>query len=95
MFSKLLRWKASVKSWYSFWNSINIDRFLTPCELRTALPKTARDSQTWKTNLWLPKGKAEGGKIRSFGLAYTHYYVLSSYPTRTFCMVQGTILNIL
>ena len=24
--------------------------------------KTETDSQTWKTNLWLPKGKKEGGK---------------------------------
>ena len=23
------------------------------------------DSQTWKTNLWLPKGKADGGGISS------------------------------
>ena len=33
--------------------------------------KTEIDSQTWKTNLWLPKGK-EGAYIRSLGLRYTH-----------------------
>ena len=38
--------------------------------------KTETYSQTSKTNLWLPAGKACGeGKIRSLGLTYTHYYV--------------------
>ena len=36
--------------------------------------KTETDLQTWKTNLWLPKEKG-GGKIKSFGLTYTHYYM--------------------
>jgi len=37
--------------------------------------KTEIDSQTWKTNLWLPK-RTEGDKglIRSLGLTDTHYY---------------------
>ena len=35
--------------------------------------KAETDSQTSKRNLLLPKGKSEGeGKIRSFGLTYTH-----------------------
>lgn len=70
MFSKLLRWKASVKSWYSFWNSINIDRFLTPCELRTALPKTAKRFTDMENKLWLPKGKVGKSKL-GLGLTYT------------------------
>ena len=38
--------------------------------------KTETDSQTLKTNLWLPKGKCGGeGQIRSWGLTYTHYYI--------------------
>ena len=63
MFSNLLRWKAPVKLWYSLWNSINIDRFLTACELRTALPRTARDSQTWKTNYGFQRGKWGKSKL--------------------------------
>ena len=38
--------------------------------------KRETDSQTQKTNLWLPKGKGGGGgKIRSMGLADTNYYI--------------------
>ena len=37
--------------------------------------KTETDSQTQKTNLWLPKGKGGEGYIRSLGLTDTHYYV--------------------
>ena len=38
--------------------------------------KTETDSQTSKTNLWLPKGKHGGeGEIRSLGLTDTHYYI--------------------
>ena len=37
--------------------------------------KTEIDSQTWKTNLWLPKRKeGDEGLIRSLGLTDTHYY---------------------
>ena len=37
--------------------------------------KTETDSQTQKTNLWLPKGKGFGeGEIRSMGLTDTDYY---------------------
>ena len=38
--------------------------------------KIETDSQTLKTNLWLPKGKSGGeGKIRSLGLTDMHYYI--------------------
>ena len=39
--------------------------------------KTGTDSQTQKTNLWLPKKKGRGkeGKIRSMWLKETHYYI--------------------
>ena len=33
------------------------------------------DSQTYKANLWLSKGKGERDKIRSLELTYTHHYV--------------------
>ena len=38
--------------------------------------KTEIDSQTEKTNLWLPEGKGKKGYIRSLGLTYTHYSLL-------------------
>ena len=37
--------------------------------------KTETDSQTEKTNLQLPKGTAGEGKIRSFALVETNYYI--------------------
>ena len=38
--------------------------------------KTETDSQTWKINLWLPKGRGKGGEaqIRSMGVTDTNYY---------------------
>ena len=37
--------------------------------------KTERDSQTWKTTLWLPKGKGgQGIKYGGMGLTVTNYY---------------------
>ena len=36
--------------------------------------KIETDSQTQKTNLWLPKGREWGGTIRSKGLTGTNYY---------------------
>ena len=38
--------------------------------------KTKTDSQTLKTNLWLPKGKGrEEGRVRSLELTHVHYYI--------------------
>ena len=37
--------------------------------------KIERDSQTQKTNLWLPKGKRDGEGMNTLGLADTNYYV--------------------
>ena len=36
--------------------------------------ETETDSQTQKTNLWLPKGKG-GNKFRDLGLTDTSYYI--------------------
>ena len=36
--------------------------------------KTEIDSQTYKTNLWLPKGK-QWGINWELGLTHTHYYI--------------------
>ena len=38
--------------------------------------KTERDSQTWRTDLWLPKGSAEGvGWTGIWGLVDVNYYI--------------------
>ena len=37
--------------------------------------KTEIDPQTYRTNLWLQKGKGEEGYIRSLGLTHTHYSI--------------------
>ena len=36
--------------------------------------KRETDSQMFKTNLWLPRGKERGWIIRSLGLTNTNYY---------------------
>ena len=41
--------------------------------------KTERDSQTQKTNLWLPKGKGEGSdKLGSWYIIYTIIYKINN-----------------
>ena len=37
--------------------------------------KTETDSQTQKTNLWLPKGEGVRDKLEVWGLTDTYYYV--------------------
>ena len=37
--------------------------------------KTETNSQTQKTNLWLPKGKGQGGINYKFGVADRCYYI--------------------
>ena len=45
--------------------------------LTVAIPyKTETDSQTYRTDLWLPRGSGEGvGWTRSLGLADANYYI--------------------
>ena len=45
------------------------------CDTNELIYKTETDSQTQKTNFWLPKRKGGQGQIRSLGLADTHYYI--------------------
>ena len=37
--------------------------------------KTEIETQTWKTNLWLPKGKGEREKLGIWGLIDAHDYI--------------------
>ena len=38
--------------------------------------KTETDSQTWRTDMWLPRGKGERmGWTRSLGLVDANYYI--------------------
>ena len=37
--------------------------------------KTEIDSQTQKTNIWLPKGKCGEGQIKTMRPTDTHYYI--------------------
>ena len=39
-----------------------------------SISKTETDSQTWKTNLWLPRGK-EGAGGDKLGIWNTNYYI--------------------
>ena len=38
--------------------------------------KIATDSQTWRTDFWMPRGMREGeGWTGSLGLVYANYYI--------------------
>ena len=57
--------------------------------------KTETDSQTLKTNLWLPKwtGRGEGG-TGGLGLAYAHCGIWNDWPMGASCIAPGTLPNI-
>ena len=54
--------------------------------------KTETYSQTWRMNLWLPAGEGWLGCIRSTG---THSYIQNEQPTRTCCIAQGILINVM
>ena len=50
--------------------------------------KTGADSETYRTNIWLPKGKG-GGQDQEFGInRYTLLYI-KQINNRTYCIAQG------
>ena len=53
--------------WYDLMQNLKYDT-------NELIYQTEIDSQTLKTNLWLPKGKSGEEQIRSVGLADTNYY---------------------
>ena len=58
--------------------------------------KTETDSQTWRTDLWLPKGRGRGvGWTGSLGLADANYSIEKAWAMRSYCIAQGTLSNLL
>ena len=58
--------------------------------------KAETDSQTLKTNLWLPNGRVcWEGQIGEWGLACVHCGLWNGWLTKTCCTAQETLLNIL
>ena len=58
--------------------------------------RTETDSQTLKTNLWLPKGTGDGGGMNwGLGLAFAHCSLWNYWPTGTCCIAQGSLSSIL
>ena len=54
------------------------------------------DSQTQKTNLWLPKGKGvEKGQIWNLGFADSKLLCIEQINKRTYCVAKGSLFNIL
>ena len=49
------------------------------------LYKKETDSQTYRTDLWLPSGKGKGGRTESLRLADVNYYVQDG-KTRCYCI---------
>ena len=55
--------------------------------------KTETNSQTWKTNIWLPKGSKGGrDKLELWDSRYTLLYT-KSINNRTHCIAQGTYIQ--
>ena len=54
-----------------------------------------KDTQNQRMNLWLPGGKGRERELGSLGLTCTHCCIKNGQPTRTYCIAQGTLLNIL
>ena len=49
-----------------------------------------------ENTLMVTKGERRGERsIRIWGLTYSHYYIQNITKTRTYCIAQETILNIL
>ena len=57
--------------------------------------KTETNSQTQKTNLWLPKGKGGGGINKEVGINISTLLNIKQIITRTYCTAQGSIFNTL
>ena len=56
--------------------------------------RTERDTQTLKTNLWLPKETGcRKGWTGDLGLACTHCGIWNDWPTGTCCIAQRTPSN--
>ena len=72
------------KDYHTKWNKKEKDRYhmislicrIQKNDTNELIYKTKTDSQTLKTNLWLPKGKGrEEGRVRSLELTHVHYYI--------------------
>ena len=58
--------------------------------------KKETDSQTLKTNIWLPKGRVVGkGWVGGLGLAKAHFCIWNGWSTGTCCIAQRNLLNVL
>ena len=58
--------------------------------------KQKTDSQIGRTDLWLPRGRrGEQGKDREFGISRGKLLYTGWKTTRSYCIAQGTIFNIL
>jgi len=55
--------------------------------------ETERDSQTQRTDWWLPR--LGEGKIGRLGLGDASYCIQSQYTTRAYCRTWGTMFSIL
>ena len=50
---------------------------------------STKQAQTWKTDLWLPRGEEEGvGWTRSLGLVDANYYIQNGQAMRLYCDAQ-------
>ena len=46
---------------------------------------------TWRTDLWLPRGRGGSGMDRSWGLVEANYSMWSGLAMRSCCIAQGNV----
>ena len=58
--------------------------------------KTETDSQTYRTDLQLPRGRGYGGGMDwEFGISRCKLLYIEWVNNRSYCIAQGTVFNIL
>ena len=70
--------------------------FFKKKDINELVCRTEIDSQTLKTNLWLPKWAVVGSRDGwGFRVGIGHYYIWNDWPTGTCCIAWRTLPNIL
>ena len=61
-------------------------------DINELIHKTETDSQTWRPNLMVASGEGWRKEIvKEFGI----HCCIKREPTRTYCVAQGTLLNVI
>ena len=66
------------------------------CDTNEPIHKTETDSQTSRTDFWLPRGSCSGGGVEwEFGVSRCKLLYRKQISNKVLCVAQGAIFNIL